>query len=282
VSAPTRTLRAPVSVLIRPVGSRLLPDLRELWLNRELIYFFVWRDIKVRYKQTVFGAAWAIVQPFVLMLAFSIFFGRLAGIPTDGIPRPVFYYSALVPWMYFAQAVVSSTNSLVSNRGLITKIYFPRVIFPVSAVLPGLVDLTIALVILVAIAAGFGLMPGIGLLYLAPLIVLAVATALATGLWLSTLNARYRDIGFGVTFLVQLWMFASPVVYPSSLVPDGWRRVYALNPMASVVEGFRWAVAGAGQPPDERVLYSLGVVAIMLLGGLWFFRRNESPVVDLV
>lgn len=272
------TCDAPVT-RITPSRGRFELDLGELWAYRELLYFLVWRDLKVRYKQTVIGATWAIVQPFFTMVVFTLFFGWLARLPSDGLPYPIFYYSALLPWMYFAGSLQHVTNTMVEHQWIIKKVYFPRLLLPLSAVLPGLVDFGIALVILI----GMMLVYGIGLsatTLLAPLFLLfAVLTSLAVGLWLAALNARYRDVRYVVPFLIQFWMFASPIVYPVSLVPERWRWLYGLNPMAGVIEGFRWALLGQGQP---SAVLGVSVLAVLLVlcGGLLYFRHVEATVAD--
>ncbi|MFA0749843.1 MAG: hypothetical protein SLRJCFUN_000246 [Candidatus Fervidibacter sp.] len=268
--------------IIRPRRSWWDIDLREIWAYRELLYFFVWRDIKVRYKQTVIGAAWAILQPFMTMVVFSLFFGKLAKIPSHGLPYPVFYYSALLPWMYFAGALQNATNTIVEHQRVITKVYFPRIILPLAAVLSGLVDFGIAFIILIGMMLFYGIMPTLAVLWLPFLMLLAVATAFGVGLWLSALNAIYRDVRYAVPFLIQFWMFASPVAYPSSLVPERWQWLYGLNPMAGVIEGFRWALTGQGQPPQSLFAVSVLAVFLVLLGGLIYFRRMEGTIADLV
>jgi len=256
--------------------------LRELWEYRELIYFFVWRDIKVRYKQTAIGAAWAVLQPFLTMLVFSLFFGRLAHIPSQGLPYPIFYYSALLPWMYFAAALQNATNTIVENQRLITKVYFPRLVLPFSSVLSGLVDFGISFLMYVAMMFYYGIRPGWALFMLPVFLLLSVLTALGVGLWLSALNAIYRDVRYVVPFLVQFWMFASPVAYPSSLVPAKWRWLYGLNPMAGVIEGFRWSLTGHGDPPGRLMLVSTAVVVVALLSGVAYFQKMETTVADVV
>jgi lipopolysaccharide transport system permease protein len=247
-----------------------------------LLYFFVWRDIKVRYKQTVIGAAWAILQPFMTMVVFSLFFGKLAKMPSHGLPYPVFYYSALLPWMYFAGALQNATNTIIEHQRVITKVYFPRIILPLAAVLSGLVDFAIAFVILIGMMLFYGIVPTMAVLWLPLLLLLAVATAFGVGLWLSALNAIYRDVRYAVPFLIQFWMFASPVAYPSSLVPERWQWLYGLNPMAGVIEGFRWALTGQGQPPAPLFAVSVLAVLLVLIGGLFYFRRMEGIIADLV
>ena len=268
--------------IIRPRRSWWDIDLREIWAYRELLYFFVWRDIKVRYKQTVIGAAWAILQPFMTMVVFSLFFGKLAKIPSHGLPYPVFYYSALLPWMYFAGALQNATDTIIEHQRVITKVYFPRIILPLAAVLSGLVDFGIAFLILIGMMLFYGIIPTLAVLWLPFLMLLAVMTAFGVGLWLSALNAIYRDVRYAVPFLIQFWMFASPVAYPSSLVPERWQWLYGLNPMAGVIEGFRWALTGQGQPPQSLFAVSVLAVFLVLLGGLIYFRRIEGTIADLV
>ncbi len=268
--------------IIRPKRGWWDLDLQEIWQYRELLYFFVWRDIKVRYKQTVIGAAWAIIQPFFTMVVFTLFFGKLAKIPSNGIPYPVFYYSALLPWMYFANALQNATNTMVEHQRVITKVYFPRIILPMAAVTSGLVDFGIAFTILIGMMLFYGMVPTTATLLLPGFLLLAVLTAFACGLWLSALNAIYRDVRYAVPFLIQFWMFASPVVYPSSIVPEKFRWLYGLNPMAGVIEGFRWALTGQGSPPNILLLASIAGVLIVLIGGIVYFQRMESTIADLV
>ncbi len=255
---------------------------REVWAYRELLYFFVWRDLKVRYKQTVIGIAWVIIQPLLSMGVFSIFFGRLAKLPSDGLPYPVFYLAALVPWSYFATAIQGSTNVVVENQRVITKVYFPRILLPTSCVASGLVDFCMVFVVLVGLTLKFGIIPGFRALFVPLFLLLAVATALGAGIWLSALNALYRDVRYVTPFLVQFWMLASPVAYPSSLVPQRWRWLYGLNPMSGVIEGFRWALTGHGQLSVPQLIASAGMVLAVLLGGLVFFQRMEGTVTDMV
>ena len=257
-------------------------EFRELWEYRELLYFLIWRDVKVRYKQTALGAAWAVIQPFFMMVVFSLFFGRLAKVPSDGIPYPVFTFCALLPWQLFANALTESSNSLVGNQNLITKVYFPRLVVPISAVLGGLVDFVIAFVILLGMMLYYGIVPGWAIVTLPGFILLAVLTALGVGLWLSALNVQYRDVRYTIGFLVQLWLFLTPVAYPSSIVPEKWRPLYGLNAMAGVVEGFRWALLGKSQPPGAMLWVSVAVVILILFGGLYYFRRMEQQFADIV
>ncbi len=279
--AEVRTSTPPVTV-IRPSKGWFKLDFKELWEYRELLYFFIWRDIKVRYKQTVIGAAWAVIQPFFTMVVFSLFFGKLAKIPSGGIPYPIFYYSALVPWMYFAGALQNATNTVVEHQKVITKVYFPRVILPIAASLSGLLDFGIAFVVLLGMMLFYGIVPTLAVFTLPLFTLLATLTALGVGLWLSALNALYRDVRYAVPFLVQFWLFASPVAYPGSLVPEHWRAVYGLNPMAGVIEGFRWALLGKGQAPGAMLAASVGAVILILIGGLFYFRRTEATMADVV
>ena len=255
---------------------------RELWDYRELFYFMTWRDVKVRYKQTALGAAWAVLQPFLTMVAFSLFFGSLAGISSGDVPYPVFAYAALVPWTFFATAVALAGNSLVEQERILTKVYFPRLIVPTAAVLACLVDFAIAFVVLLGMMLVYGIVPSLAILTLPFFVVLAATTALAIGLWLSALNVLYRDVRYVIPFLVQLGLFVSPVAYPSSLVPEPWEAVYGLNPMAGVIEGFRWALLGESQAPGLMLAVSVLVVAALLAGGLLYFRRMERSFADVV
>ena len=275
-------LQEPHVLRITPPSRWWVLPFGELWEYRELLYFLVWRELKVRYKQTAVGAAWAVLQPFLTMLIFSLFFGKLAHIPSGGLPYPVFYYSALLPWMYFAASLQNATNKIVENQNVITKVYFPRLILPISATLSGLVDFGISFLMFIAIMVYYRIHPSWAVLMLPVFLLLAVLTALGMGLWLSALNAIYRDVRFVVPFLVQFWMFASPVVYPSSLVPEKWRWLYGLNPMAGVIEGFRWSLAGSGDPPSRMLLASSAVVVAVLFGGLMYFQKMETTVADVV
>ena len=267
---------------IAPASSWHGLNLTELWDFRELLYFFVWRDLKVRYKQTAIGAAWAILQPFLTMVVFSLFFGKLAHIPSNGLPYPIFYYSALLPWMYFAGALQNSTNTMVEHQRVITKVYFPRLLLPMSAVVSGLVDLAIGFVVFLGMMVYYGMAPGRAVFFLPFFLLLAVLTAVGVGLWLSALNAIYRDVRYVLPFLVQFWMFASPVAYPSSLVPARWRWLYGLNPMAGVIEGFRWALTGSGQPPSLMLAVSSVAVLLVVAGGVAYFQKMEGTIADLV
>src|SRR2546429_335586 len=270
------------SLIIRPPKGWASIGFKELWEYRELLYFLTWRDIKVRYKQTVLGAAWAIIQPFFMMVVFSLFFGRLAHVPSDGISYPVFAYCALLPWQLFAHSLIESSNSLVANERLITKVYFPRLVVPISAVLGGLIDFAIAFVILLLMMAYYGIAPTWAVVTLPAFILFAIATALGVGLWLSALNVKYRDVRYTITFLVQFWLFATPVAYASSIVPERWRPLYGLNPMSGVVEGFRWALLGKSPAPGTMLGVSALVVAALLISGLYYYRRMEKNFADVV
>ncbi len=270
------------TLFIRPQTGWTAAGLKELWEYRELLYFLTWRDIKVRYKQTVLGAAWAIIQPFFMMVVFSLFFGYLAKVPSDGIPYPIFAYCALLPWQLFAHALTESSNSLVANERLITKVYFPRLVVPISAVLGGLLDFAIAFVILLLMMAYYGVRPTWAIVTLPAFLLLAMLTALGVGLWLSALNVKYRDVRYTISFLIQFWLFATPVAYSSSIVPARWRALYGLNPMAGVVEGFRWALLGKSEGPGALLAVSVAVVILILIGGLYYFRRMEAEFADVV
>jgi lipopolysaccharide transport system permease protein len=257
-------------------------NLREMWAYRELLYFLVWRDLKIRYKQTAIGVAWVVIQPFMTMMIFTLVFGRLAKMPSQGLPYPVFYYAALLPWTYFASSLTSATNTVVENERMITKVYFPKMILPFSAVLSGLVDFGIGFVLLLSMMLYYHMIPTIATLLVPFFLLLAVMTALAVGLWLSALNAIYRDVRYMIPFIVQFWLFASPVAYPSALVPAKWRWLYGLNPLAGVVEGFRWALTGHAQPPGTMILVSAAMVLLLFLGGVIYFNKMENKIADSV
>jgi len=271
----------PITV-VEPSRGWISLKLRDVWEYRELLYFLTWRDIKVRYKQTALGATWAVIQPFFTMVVFSLFFGRLAKIPSDGIPYPIFAYAALVPWTFFAQGLNQSSNSLVGSSNLITKVYFPRLVIPISSVLSGLVDFVIAFAVLVGMMFYYGLYPTAAIVFLPGLLLLALTTALGVGLWLSALNVKYRDVRYTVGFLTQFWLFATPIAYPSSLLPEPWRTIYGLNPMVGVVEGFRWALLGTKTAPGPVVAVSALVAIALLIGGAFYFRRMEKTFADIV
>ena len=279
---------APISIRQQPV-LRLRPsrgwprvNLRELWQYRELFYFLSWRDIKIRYKQTLLGAGWAILQPFMTMVVFSIFFGKLAKMPSDNVPYPIFAYAALVPWMFFANALMQSSNSLVQNANMLKKIYFPRLMLPIATIISGGVDFALALAILILMMGFYGIVPTANIVWLPFLIILGIMTSLGVGLWLSAMNVHYRDIRYVVPFLTQFWLFITPIAYPSSLLPEPWRTVYGLNPMAGVVEGFRWALLGTQTAPGPMVGLSALVSAIILVSGLYYFRSMEPTFSDRV
>jgi lipopolysaccharide transport system permease protein len=270
------------TIIIEPQRGWVSLRLHDLWEYRDLIYFLTWRDIKVRYKQTALGAAWAILQPVLTMAVFTIFFGRLAKLPSDGVPYPVFVYAALLPWQLFAFALTESSNSLVVQQNLITKVYFPRLVIPIAGVLAGLVDFTISFCVLIVLLVYYGLSPTAAILALPLFVALTVATALGVGLWLSALNVRYRDVRYTIPFLSQIWMFSTPVAYPSSLVPEKWRILYGLNPMAGVVDGFRWALFERIPEPGPMILASATAVIALLVGGLYYFRKTEKSFADMV
>jgi lipopolysaccharide transport system permease protein len=256
--------------------------LRELWDRRELLYFLTWRDVKLRYKQTVLGAAWAIIQPLFSMVVFSIFFGRLAKIPSEGVPYPIFSYAALVPWTFFANGLSQAANSLVGNADLLKKVYFPRLVIPISSVMAGVLDFVIAFAVLLGMMLYYGIIPGVEVVWVPGFLALALVTSLGAGLWLSALNVEFRDVRYVVTFLIQVWLFATPVVYPSSLLPEPWRTVYGLNPMVGVIEGFRWALLGAGNPPGMMLALSSLVAITVFVSGALYFTWMERRFADVV
>jgi lipopolysaccharide transport system permease protein len=257
-------------------------NLGGLWQYRELLYFFVWRDIKIRYKQTVVGAAWAVFQPLMTMAVFSLFFGKLAKMPSNGLPYPVFYFSALLPWTYFSGALQNATSVVVEQQRVITKVYFPRLVLPLSAVVAGLVDFSIGFVVFLVMMAYYRIVPSLPIFFFPLFLLMAVLTALGVGLFLSALNAIYRDVRYVLPFLVQFWMFASPVAYPSSLVPQRWRWLYELNPMAGVIDGFRWSLTGKGQPPGILLAVSASMVVLLVAAGTVYFQRMEGTIADVV
>jgi lipopolysaccharide transport system permease protein len=276
MSSPTSSV-----LHIGPEGPRLGTRLREVWDYRELLLFLTWRDIKVRYRQTVLGAAWAILQPVLSVVVFSVFFGKLAGMPSDGLPYPVFAYCGLVPWQLFAFALSSSANSLVANQHLVSKVYFPRLVVPLSTVIAGLVDFGIAFAVLLLIMLYYGIVPMAAIAALPFFVLLAVGAAIAVGLGLSALNVRFRDVRHTIPFLTQFWLFATPIAYPSSLVPEKWRALYGLNPMAGVVEGFRWALLG-GPAPGDMVWVSAAIVVVGLAASVAYFLRVERTLADIL
>ncbi len=272
---------SPYKIIEPPLGWQAL-NLAEVWRFRELLLFFAWRDIKVRYRQTALGAAWAILQPVMTMVLFSVIFGNFAQLPSDGIPYPVFTYTALLPWQLFATALTMASNSLITNQNLVSKVYFPRLIVPFSSILAGLVDFGIAFLVLLGLMAYYGLTPTLAVLALPLLLILAVASALAVGLWLSALNVRYRDIRYVVPFLTQFWMYATPIAYSAALVPEKWRWLYSLNPMTGVVEGFRWALLGRASLDLSMILFSALIVLVLLVTGLFYFKRMETTFADVI
>jgi lipopolysaccharide transport system permease protein len=273
---------APRHVRIRPTRGWVSLRLGDLWDYRELLFFLAWRDVKVRYKQTALGALWAVLQPLALMGVFALFLGHFLKVPSDGVPYPIFAYTALLPWTFFAQSLNASSTSLVVNANLVSKIYFPRLVLPMSATLGFLIDLVIGLALLVGMMVIYSTYPTWGVLLLPVLILLAILTVLAVAVWLSAISARYRDVVYGMPLLVQLWLFASPIAYSSSMIPDQWRWLYALNPMVGVIDGFRWALLGTGSAPGMTMLISLAVTLVALAGGLAYFRRTERTFADTI
>jgi lipopolysaccharide transport system permease protein len=271
----------PVTI-IKPSRGWISLKLGEVWEYRELLYFLTWRDIKVRYKQTVLGAAWAIIQPFFTMVVFSLFFGKLAKMPSDDIPYPIFSYAALVPWTFFANGLSQSSTSLVASANLIKKVYFPRLVVPISAVISGGVDFALAFVVLLGMMLFYGIVPTWNVGWLPLLLLLALVTSLGVGLWLTAMNVQFRDVRYAVPFLVQAWMFATPIAYPSSLLDEPWRTLYGINPMAGVVEGFRWALLGTQTAPGPLILVSALVAMGLLVSGAFYFRRMEKTFADVV
>jgi len=269
-------------VTIEPPRGALQVGVRELWEHRELLYFLTWRDIKVRYKQTALGIAWAVLQPLATMAVFSLFFGRLARMPSEGVPYPLFAFTALVPWTFFANGLTQAANSVVLNQNLVTKIYFPRLAIPIATVLAGAVDFAVAFLLLVVLMLYYGVPVSPRMLWIVPYSLLALATALGVGFWLAALNVQYRDVRYTVPFLVQLWLFATPIAYPSTLLGEPWRTVYGINPMVGVVEGFRWALLGTGSGPGAMVGVSAVVALLLMVSGAVYFRRMEQTFADVV
>jgi lipopolysaccharide transport system permease protein len=281
-SAEDGVIPATEAVRIRAGSGWRALDLAELWRYRELLWFLALRDIKLRYKQTVLGVGWALLQPLLTMFVFTIFFGMLARIPSDGVPYALFALVGLLPWQLFAYALTQSSQSLVAEQRLITKVYFPRLIVPLASVMSGLADFAVAFALVLGAMAFYAVPPSWNLLAVPALVLFAVATALAVGLWLAALNVEYRDVRYTVPFLTQVWMYATPVAYPSSLIPEAYRPLYGLNPMAGVVEGFRWALLGVGEPPAGLLAVSALTVTFLLVGGLYYFRRLERQFADIV
>jgi lipopolysaccharide transport system permease protein len=278
----SRASDVPISIHIEQSQGWSKLELKELFAYRELLYFLIWRDIKIRYKQTMLGAAWAIIQPFFSMVVFSLFFGKLAGIPSEGIPYPIFSYAALVPWTFFANGLGQSANSLVGNAHLITKVYFPRLTIPIATILSGILDFVLAFVVLLGMMLYYGIVPTINVIWLPFFLLLALMTVLGVGFWLSALNVQYRDVRHVVPFLIQFWLFATPIAYPSTLLSEPWRSVYAINPMVGVVEGFRWALLGVESAPGPIIIVSTFAALVVLVSGLFYFRRLEDSFADVV
>jgi len=278
------TKHEPVTVYIKPSSGLAALNLRDLWLYRELIYFMIWREVKVRYKQTMLGAAWAIIQPVLTMIVFTFLFGRIAKLPTDGnIPYPIFSYTALLSWQLFSAALNQASRSLTSNQNMVSKIYFPRLVLPLASVLSGLVDFAIAFVILIGLMIYYRVTPSINAIWALPLfLLLAVVTALGVALWLAAINVKYRDVNYALPFMTQFWLFLTPVAYSASLISDKWQVVYSLNPMAGVVNGFRWALLGVGSGPDTGLWISVGIAVLLLFSGLYYFRNMEKTFADTI
>ena len=273
----------PVTVYIKPSTGLAALNLRDLWTYRELVFFMIWRDIKVRYRQTLLGAAWAVIQPLMTMVVFNFLFGTVAKVPTDGIAYPIFAFTALLPWGLFTTALNQASRSLTANQNMITKIYFPRLVLPVSSVLAGLIDFAIAFVILLGMMYYYRVTPSWNALWTLPLfLALAIVTALGVALWLSAINVQYRDVGYALPFITQFWLFITPVAYSAAVISEQWRLVYSLNPMAGVVNGFRWALLGAGSGPDAALWISVGISILILLTGLFYFRRMERTFADTI
>lgn len=277
------TKHEPATIYIKPSHGLAALNLRDLWVYRELIFFMVWRDVKVKYKQTLLGMAWAVIQPVMTMLVFTFLFGTVAKLPTDGIPYPVFSFTALLPWGLFVTALNQGSRSLVAHNNMVTKIYFPRLILPMSAVFAGLVDFAIAFVILVALMVYYHVTPAWNLVWTLPLfLLLALVAALGVALWLSAINVKYRDVNQALPFLTQFWLFATPVAYSSSVISSKWQIVYSLNPMAGVINGFRWALLGSGNGPDAALWVSAAISILVLVTGLFYFRSTEKTFADTI
>lgn len=269
-------------IRVQPSKGWIGMNLDEIWKYRELLYFLVWRDVKVRYKQTVMGALWAIIQPFLTMIVFSLFFGRLAKMPSDGIPYPIFAYSALVPWTFFANALSQASNSLVTNADMIKKIYFPRLIMPTASVLAGVVDFVLAFIVLVGMILYYQYPLNINVVLLPFFLMIAFITSLGVGLWLSAMNVQFRDVRYTIPFIIQVWLFATPIAYPSSLLPEFWQPFYGINPMVGVVEGFRWALLGTDVALKPMIIVSFVGAMLLLISGAYYFRRMEKSFADVV
>jgi lipopolysaccharide transport system permease protein len=269
-------------IRIEPSSGWTALKLNELWEYRELLGIFVWRDLKVRYRQTVIGALWAVVQPFLTMVIFSVFFGRLAGVPSDSIPYPIFSYAALVPWTFFANSINMASNSLVNNAEMIKKIYFPRLTMPFASMLAGLVDFILAFIILIGMMLYYGFVPTINILWFPLFLLLSMMTALGVSMWLSAMNVQFRDVRYMIPFITQAWLFATPVAYPSSMLSEPWRTIYGINPMVGVVEGFRWALLGTNTAPGPLMIVSFAVAIVILISGVYYFRKMEKIFADII
>jgi lipopolysaccharide transport system permease protein len=267
---------------IKPSSGFVSLKMRELWEYRELLFFLVWRDVKVRYKQTALGAAWAIIQPVTTMIVFSVFFGKLGKLSSDGLPYPIFAFAALVPWTLFANGLMQATNSLVGSSHLIKKVYFPRLIIPIAAVLAGVIDFLLAFAVLIVLMAFYGIAPGVNALWLPVFLLMTLIASLAVSLWLSALNVQFRDVRHVIPFLTQIWLFATPIAYSSSLLSEPWRTIYGINPMVGVVEGFRWALLGTDTQPGWMAAVSMLAALVLLISGAFYFRRMEKTFADII
>jgi len=273
----------PTTIFIKPTTGLAALNLRDLWVYRELIFFMIWRNLKVRYKQTLLGAAWAVIQPLMTMIVFNFIFGNVAKVPTDDIPYPIFSYTALLPWGLFTTALNQASRSLTANHNMVTKIYFPRLVLPISSVLAGLVDFAIAFVILIGLMFYYGVTPAWNVLWTLPLfLILSIITALGVALWLSAVNVKYRDVNYALPFMTQFWLFITPVAYSASVISERWQLVYSLNPMAGVVNGFRWALLGSGTGPDTALWVSVGISMVILISGLFYFRNMQRTFADMI
>lgn len=282
ISTASRTKTELPVLRIQPQKGWASLRLKELWEYRELLYNFMWRDFTVRYKHTVLGAGWAIIVPFFTMLVFSLFFGKLGKMPSDGVPYPIFSYTGLLPWTFFAHGLQQTSGSLVSKAHVLKKVYFPRLTIPIAAVLSGIVDFLLAFAVLLIMMLYYGIAPSINTLWLPLFLLLALTSSLGVGLWLSALNVTYRDVRHILPFLIQFWMFATPVAYPSSLLPEPWRTLYALNPMVGVVEGFRWALLGVRSAPGPMIAVSSFAALALLVSGMFYFKRMEKTFADIL
>lgn len=280
INKPKRLMNSNI-ILIKPLRGWIPINLHELWTYREILYFLVWREIKLRYKQTILGVTWAIIQPFFMMVLFTLFFGKFVDIPSEGIPYPLFSYAALLPWMLFSEGIIRSVNSLTQDANLIKKIYFPRLIMPLSGSISPLVDFVFSFAVFIGLMFYFRFSLTLRIFWLPVFLILALITSLAVGLWLSAINVQYRDVRYVTPFLIQFWFFSSPVVYSSISLPKSWQLLYGLNPMVSVIEGFRWVLLGT-KPPTSLMIVSVTIVLIILISGAFYFRRMEKTFADVV